>query len=1469
MSKGEIIIGVETNKPPMTYIDSEGEITGFDTEFALAVFSKLSIDVVFKEIDWSLKDKELNSKNIDCIWNSMTLTEERRKYFEFTRPYINNKQAVVIRRSDASKYPDAKSLSVARMTAGASTTGEEALLADPDLSKSDYTSSPSQNDAVTALQNGQYDAIVIDYTLAKGVIPNDKSELMVIEGINLQEEQYAVGFRHGSDMPKKIDDIFLDMILDGTLTALAEKYNLYDLYAPLIITDAGYIMSNGKMIIGIHGNSPPLSYYNNDNHLTGFDVEFAKMICQQLGIEAEFKTIIWDKKFTELKQRNIDCLWNTVTYTDERRFNMKSSRIYMNNNQVVMIKKSDASKFTNLESFIEAKLSAEMGSYGEETIENDPYLSQSIYVSSASIDNAIEYLNNGELDAIVTDYTIAINKINNGNSDLMIVEGIKFKDDSYVIGFRNGSDMTIKVNELINNMINDGTLESLAKKYNVFDLYASAIKPDENSDLNYIISKGEMIIGIENNTPPMSYYNKNGELTGFNVDFAKVICNKLGIDAKFKNIDWNNKETELNDKNIDCLWNSLAVTENLRNTIGFSHVYLNNKQVVVIRKSDASKFKDAESLYGAKVSAGKGTNGEEILKSEPYLSQIKYNSSSSQNDAITALKNEIFDAIVIDYTIAKGIIASGNSDLMIIEGLTLKEEQYAIGFRLGSDMIKVINNLILDVIMDDTIADLAKKYDLVDLFSSIKTTDAGYIIDKGKLIIGFEGDMPPMTFYNEKGQLTGFDVELAKMVCKELGIEPEFKVIDWNQKENDLKERNIDCIWNSLSVTEDRRNYMKFSRVYMKNKIVVVIKKSNASLYTDVKSLIQARISAEINTTGEEAVFADPYLSQANYASSSSSDNAFLGLKNGEFDAVVVDYTMAIGKVSDSKMDLMILAELDINNDMYGIGFRINSDMTIKVNQILNKMINDGTMESLANKYNLIELYNLVVKINEESDLSYIMSKGEMVVGFDGDDCPPMTTFDEYGELTGFDVELAKSVCSLLCIDIIFKVIDWDKKEIELNNRNIDCVWNSLTVTEERRNYFEFSLVYLSNRQAIVIKKSDASIYTDAKSLSEAKTSAGSSTTGEDILLNDPYLSKSKYTPSSSQNDAVVALQNGQCDVIVIDYTLAKGVTSSIDSDLMIIRGIKLQDEQYAIGFRVGSDMTKRVNEIIMDLILDDSLTDLAKKYGLYDLFSPIRITDTDYIINNGKMIIGFDPSLAPMAYYDNEQLTGFDIEFAKAVCQKLGIEAEFKEIEWVKKEHELKERNIDCVWSSLSVTEERREIFKFSRVYMNNKQVIVIRKSNIFKFNDLDSLSNARISSKTGTLGEEAVMIFFPNSDYKAYLLLNEMFVALQKGKIDAVIIDYTIAKYSINSGGFNDLIILENINLMEDQYAIGFRHGSDITKKINPIINKMMSDGSFNVIAQKYDLLNLYTDSKNSSNNFTLAFLLLIVYAALIIII
>lgn len=241
-------------------------------------------------------------------------------------------------------------------------------------------------------------------------------------------------------------------------------------------------------------------------------------------------------------------------------------------------------------------------------------------------------------------------------------------------------------------------------------------------------------------------------------------------------------------------------------------------------------------------------------------------------------------------------------------------------------------------------------------------SDYEYIKKNGKMVVGIT-IYDPMNYYDENGELIGFDTEFTKEVCKRLGIEPQFQVIDWKLKETELKAKNIDCIWNGLTVTEERKADMDFTRTYLLNKQSVVINKANADKFKDAAALATALISAEGGSTGETAIKADANLSKASYTASDSQSAALLGLVAGNYDAVVIDYTMAKACVGQGDYaDFMILESVDLMDEMYAIGFRVGSDMTAEVNKIINDMIEDGTLAAIAEKYDRTELYNEAVK---------------------------------------------------------------------------------------------------------------------------------------------------------------------------------------------------------------------------------------------------------------------------------------------------------------------------------------------------------------------------------------------------------------------------------------------------------------------------------------------------------------------------
>jgi polar amino acid transport system substrate-binding protein len=237
---------------------------------------------------------------------------------------------------------------------------------------------------------------------------------------------------------------------------------------------------------------------------------------------------------------------------------------------------------------------------------------------------------------------------------------------------------------------------------------------------------------------------------------------------------------------------------------------------------------------------------------------------------------------------------------------------------------------------------------------------------------------------------------------------------------------------------------------------------------------------------------------------------------------------------------------------------------------------------------------------DNDDDLAYLQDKGTIVIGIT--DYEPMNYYDESGALVGFDTEFAEAACAKLGLTPEFTIINWDTKETELAAGSIDCIWNGLTVTEERRANMAFSDSYLRNEQVVVVRAADAGKYTDAASLAGASVVAEEGSAGESAATSD--IADAAYTAVASQASALLEVKAGAADVAVIDYTMARAMTGTGTdyADLAIAEGIDLTDEEYAIGFRLGSTAVAEFNGVIETLQSDGTLAGIAEKYGVADL---------------------------------------------------------------------------------------------------------------------------------------------------------------------------------------------------------------------------------------------------------------------------
>ena len=228
-TKGDLVIGY-TVYAPMNYTDDNGEFTGFDTELARAVCERLGVTPTFQEIVWKTKEIELAGKTIDCIWNGMTLDSDREANMACTVPYVKNAQVVVMK-ADAT-YTDTSSLIGKAVCAEIGSAGQTQILGNADstpdvnLAQAEYVGKSVQTDCLMEVAAGTCDAAVLDMTLANAMIGEgtDYANLIVVD--ELAVENYGVAFRQGSDVRDAVNDIFAEMVADGSLKELADKYGL-------------------------------------------------------------------------------------------------------------------------------------------------------------------------------------------------------------------------------------------------------------------------------------------------------------------------------------------------------------------------------------------------------------------------------------------------------------------------------------------------------------------------------------------------------------------------------------------------------------------------------------------------------------------------------------------------------------------------------------------------------------------------------------------------------------------------------------------------------------------------------------------------------------------------------------------------------------------------------------------------------------------------------------------------------------------------------------------------------------------------------------------------------------------------------------------------------------------------------------------------------------------------------------------
>lgn len=223
-AKGSLVVGCDDAFPPMGFIGDDGEITGFDIELAAMVGEKLGVEAIPKAIEWSSKEMELSSGNIDVIWNGYTINKERNEQVEFTKPYLNNEQVlVVLEDSDIQAKAELEGKAVG---AQSQSSGLDALYADEEFSSA-LSQIPEYDDylyALLDLETGRIDAVAVDKVLIGYSIQQQPGKYRILDE-GLSDEYYGIGSAKGSVALRQAIDTAIDELWeDGSIEELSTKW---------------------------------------------------------------------------------------------------------------------------------------------------------------------------------------------------------------------------------------------------------------------------------------------------------------------------------------------------------------------------------------------------------------------------------------------------------------------------------------------------------------------------------------------------------------------------------------------------------------------------------------------------------------------------------------------------------------------------------------------------------------------------------------------------------------------------------------------------------------------------------------------------------------------------------------------------------------------------------------------------------------------------------------------------------------------------------------------------------------------------------------------------------------------------------------------------------------------------------------------------------------------------------------------
>jgi polar amino acid transport system substrate-binding protein len=672
-------------------------------------------------------------------------------------------------------------------------------------------------------------------------------------------------------------------------------------------------------------------------------------------------------------------------------------------------------------------------------------------------------------------------------------------------------------------------------------------------------------------------------------------------------------------------------------------------------------------------------------------------------DCALAVKDGKADAAAYDKPILQNIAAK-NDGLTVLSEM-LVDDQYGFAVQLQNAGLKKA--------MDKTLAELKSKgiyKDMMRRWFPLKGNPAAMpeIKSSGKngiLIFGTAAVTEPMSFYNAKRQIVGFDIELASYIAKKLDKKLEIIDMDFGGLLPALIAGKVDFIGAGISITKERAKKVLFSKSYYASGIAAIVKSqektkktASSTKLSSIEKIKNKRIGVLLGSIHD--AYAMKNFPKAKILQFQNVSDLLLALNLGKVDAAFFDDS-ALKEVFNNNKDLGVLAK-DVFSADIAAGFnKENPELRKLFNTFLEEIKSNGVYNDMIDRWVNKGLTEMP-KINSSN------SNGSLRVGIVGDIGMPFIILKN-GEFVGFEIELSKRFSAYLGKVFVPVDMQFGSMIASLSTRKVDMSTCSMMITEERQKQIDFSNPYYKTGVSIIARKRNITNNTIGKlkvldDIADKKIGIFSGT------IYDAYISK-KYPKAVIQrfdsfSDLILSVSTGKVDVAMFDLITARLVLKKNPELGMLSDDILTMP--LGVGFsKKNPNLTKDFNRFLKEIKEDGTWSKMEKRWLIDDPEAAVMPS----FINSPegkKLVVAVNINDLPYVAYMNGKYVGFDIEMIQTFAQRRKFNLEIITMDFPSLIAALAAGKADMITDGIAITKERGKQIDFSDSYADFRTAVI-----------------------------------------------------------------------------------------------------------------------------------------------------------------